>query len=369
MAQLILYDRFNTKGITRLINVCFLMFLPLILSQCSAAPPQKDVIKIMSYNVLKYGDGCQGPTSQFHGYLKTIVSYTDPDVLGLVKVEAIPQRAGDKGKAPVGFADSILKSALNAAFPGKYTYCPFTNKARDNDQALLFYNKNKIGFVSMTTLVSDMTDINMYKLYYLDLNLPKTHDTAFLYIVLVHTDSGDEPDDRNRQMDELMNAVRKQFARLPNIIVMGDFNLRKAKEEGYQALTNNAEKNYRFLDPPFAIDKRASYPANWEKHPEKFAPFLTTSTRRKWKEPNDCGTGGGAKSWYDHILLSPSLTNRLNFYHYIPRTYHTVGNDGNRIDISVNDMPNKSAPVEVLNALYQMSNKYPVMLELGVSPG
>ncbi len=346
----------------------FILALSLFLLQCKRALPQKDAIRIMTYNVLKYGDGCQGSTDLYHGYLKTIVSYTDPDLLGLIKVEAIPQRPGDKGKAPFGFADSILSRALNTAFPGKYAYCPFSNKARDTNQALLFYNRSKLGFVSMATLVSDITDINMYKLYYRDLNLAKTHDSAFLFIVLVHTDSGDEPDDRNRQMDELMKAIRRQFAKLPNIIIMGDFNLRKAKEDGYQLLTNNAERSYRFCDPPFAIDKTVSYPANWEKHPEKFAGFLTTSTRKKSKEPNECGTGGGAKSWYDHILLSPSLTSSSNYYHYVPHSYRTIGNDGKRIDISVNELPNKSAPAEVLNAIYQMSNKYPVMLQLGVSP-
>jgi len=356
------------KKMIRLKNTGRLMLLLSFFVQCTAMPPQKDVIKIMSYNVLKYGDGCQGQSSQLHGYLKTIVNYTNADIVGLVKVEAVPKTAADKGKAPIGFVDSILAYALNAAYPDRYAYCPFTNTSKDNNQTLLFYNRHKFGFSSVITLVSDLTDINLYKLFYLEPNLPKTHDTAYIYFVLVHTDSGDESDDRDRQMTELMGAIRKQFPSLPNIIVMGDFNLRKTNEPGYQALTNNAEKNYCLIDPPFEIDKKAEYPANWDKHPERFARFLTTSTRRKAKEPNECGTGGGAKGWYDHILLAPSFAQKANYYHYVPGSYHTVGNDGRRIDVSVNDMPNKAAPVEVLNALYQMSNKYPVMLELGISP-
>jgi len=336
-------------------------------SQCKTAPVLTDKIRIMSYNVLKYGDGCQGTSSQMHGYLKTIVNYTDPDILGLVKVEAIPHIDGEKGKAPIGFQDSILRYALNTTTAGKYACCPFSNTARDNNQNLLFYNTQKIGYSSCMTLVSDISDMNMYKLYYKTAALAKTHDTAFIFIVLVHTDSGDEPDDRDRQVRELMAAMRKQFSALPNIIVMGDFNLRKTKEESYQTLTNNSEKKYCFIDPPFALDKKASYPANWDKHPERFSSFLTTSTRKKEKEPNSCGTGGGAKAWYDHILLSPSLADRSNFYQYVANSYQVWGNDGNRIDASVNDLPNKSAPAEVLNALYQMSNKYPVMLELGIS--
>jgi hypothetical protein len=44
-----------------------------------------------------------------------------------------------------------------------------------------------------------------------------------------------------------------------------------------------------------------------------------------------------------------------------------VGNDGNRIGISINDAPtNNSAPANVINALFQMSNKYPVIADLRV---
>src|ERR1017187_4484098 len=143
--------------------ILLLLFFPFFL-QCKSAPDQRDILKVMSYNVLKYGDGCQGPASQMHGYLKTIINFTDPDILGLVKVEAIPLTPAAKGKAPAGFADSILVYALNAAHPDRYAYCPFTNAARDNNQNLLFYNKHKLGYSSYVTLVSDISDMNMYKL-------------------------------------------------------------------------------------------------------------------------------------------------------------------------------------------------------------
>lgn len=338
------------------------------LACCKTKPADKDVLKVMSYNVLKYGDGCQGPNSQMHGYLKTIIKYTNPDILGLVKVEAIPQTSADKGNAPIGFADSIVANALNAAYTDKYIYAPYSNKAQDNNQAILFYNKHKLGFASMVTLASDITDFNMYKLFYLDPNLGKTQDTAFLYVILNHTQSGDESTDRDRQMAEIVTSLKKQFTALPNVIDMGDFNLRNTDEPGYQTLTKNSDKNFCFADAPFAVDKVNTYPADWDNHPKKFSIFLTTSTRRKKKDPNDCGTGGGAKSWYDHILLSHALIENTNFYHYVSNSYHTIGNDGNRIDASVNDMPNNDAPAEVLNALFEMSNKYPVMLEIGINP-
>jgi hypothetical protein len=347
-------------------RVMLLVFLPLF-CLCKTVRNEKEVIKIMSYNVLRYGDGCQGTDRQLHGYLKTIVNYASPDILGLVKVEAIKTNTDINGKAPVGFQDSILVRALNASHPGKYACCPFTNGAKDDNQNLLFFNKHKFGFASVVTLVSDVSDFNMYKLYYLNVNLAKTHDTAFLYIVLIHTFSGDGSNDRDRQMVELSRAIKRKFSTLPSIVIMGDLNLRKTNETGYQELINSVDAGSRFTDPPFSIDNKVSYPANWDKHPERFSSYLTTSTRRTAKEPNSCGTGGGAKGWYDHMLLSPSLANGSGGYHYIPRSYHTVGNDGNRINKSVNDLPNTAAQKEVLDALFQMSNKYPVMLELAAN--
>jgi endonuclease/exonuclease/phosphatase family metal-dependent hydrolase len=351
---------------TLLNNVFSPLLFLFVFMQCKTAPVQGDAVKIMTYNVLKYGDDCQGPAGQLHAYLRTIIDYTKPDILGLVKVEAIQSNHVKEGKAPVGFIDSVLLYALNTTQHDKYACCPFTNAARDDSQNLLFYNKQKFGFASYVTLVADISDINMYKLYYLDAALSRTHDTAFIYFVLVHTASGDESGDRDRQMTELMSALKTRFSILPDLIVMGDFNLRNTNEAGYQVLADNAEKNYRFFDPPFSLDKEVSYPANWDKHPERFASFLTTSTRRQKDVPNECGTGGGAKDWYDHILLSPSLANRQGFYHYIPHSYGTVGNDGDRIDKSVNDQPIQSGKKELVDALFQMSNKYPVTLELNI---
>ena len=74
--------------------------------------------------------------------------------------------------------------------------------------------------------------------------------------------------------------------------------------------------------------------------------------------------GGGAKDWYDHIFLvfMDRATMRTTIS-YIPHSYTTLGNDGHRLGISVNDAPtNTAVPANVANALYLMSDKYPVMV-------
>src|SRR5476651_805161 len=56
------------------------------------APPlastiaKTDTLQVMAYNVLNYGDGCQGTTAVLDGYLKTIVQYVKPDLLSCEKM-------------------------------------------------------------------------------------------------------------------------------------------------------------------------------------------------------------------------------------------------------------------------------------------
>jgi hypothetical protein len=152
------------------------------------------------------------------------------------------------------------------------------------------------------------------------------------------------------------------------MINMGDFNVRSTSEPVYQTLTAPADTNYRYYDPPFIPDATFTYPADWDGNPNAYTSYLTTSTRKLSNVPNSCGTNGGAKDWYDHIFLSPWIVNNANYISYIPHSYRTIGNDGYRLSISVNDVPaNTSVPSTVADALFQMSNKYPVMVDLLVT--
>ena len=321
-------------------------------------------IRIISYNVLKYGDGCQGSTNTLHSYLQSIVHFASPDLLGLVKVNAFKLTKDDaSADGAFGFQDDILENALNKAFKDRYACCPTSNFAQGNNMNLLFYDKNKFGFSSMVNLCYSETDFDLFKLYIKDHVKP---DSLFLYVILNHTKSGDKSGKRDEQMTCIMSALKKQFTKLPNVVDMGDFNLHATDEPGYQALVNGEDQNFRFYDPPFAVDKKITYPANWLDNPENYSAWLTTSTRMDKGSPNDCGTGGGAKLWFDHILLSSSLTSSSNGIHYVPGSYHTIGNDGKRVGISVNDKdtPNKIVPPEIAEAIFNFSNKYPVTLEL-----
>ena len=333
----------------------------------------QDTLRVMTYNVLNYGSGCQGSNTYLHNLLKTVVQYTNPDLLGLVKVHSIKVSYSDTyGKLPVGFADSINNFALNAAYPGKYAYCKLTDYAHsvDNNMDILYYNQNKLGFVSVTLLCNNQEDFDLYKLYYKDPNLSTTHDTTYLYAILNHTISnsngGGSSAGRDSQDSAVINGLKAQFTHLPNVISMGDFNTATSIEPGYQYYVSNPDTSYLFYDAPFSIDNKINYPCAWNQNAVATA-FLNTSTRFSATVPNSCGSSGGAYSWFEHIFMSGWITKNYDYIKYIPNSYQTIGNDGNRFGQSINYGTNNSVPSNVLNALYLLSDKYPVMVKLGVT--
>jgi len=322
-----------------------------------------DTLQVVAYNILNYGDGCQGPPDSLDGYGRTFVQYARPDVLSCEKLAAFPLQPGAVGN----LADEIRDSVLNAVFPGRYAYATPTQVANSSKMSVLFYNRLKLTYVYTKTLLADVEDFDLYKLFYNDVNLRLTHDTTFLYVIVNHTQSGTASTARDYQVTNVMKTLRAKFAYLPNLVNMGDFNVHSSNEAGYQSIISAKDSAAMMSDPPFYPDMQLAYPANWDARPDLFAPYLTTSTRGSINIPNTCGTGDGAKSWYDHIFISPWLVKGGNYMQYIPHSYATIGNDGNRVSVSINSttpVVNTSAPADVLDAMFQFSNKYPVSIKL-----
>jgi hypothetical protein len=348
------------KSITKTTSTDTTVVIPQPLANTVA---KTDTLNVMAYNVLSYGDDCQGTTSALNGYFKTIIQYTQPDLLSCEKMNEFTISAG----LPTNLADVITDSVLNAVSPGKYAYATVTNASDGDKVSVLFYNKQKLTFVKTETLVAYITDFDLYKLYYNDPNLSITHDTTFLYAVVNHTQSGSPSTTRDMQVEDEMTALRKKFGYFPNMVNMGDFNTANSYEAGYQSIITSTDTLTNMMDPPFYPDKSEVYPAEWENNAAAFAKFLTTTTRASATVPNNCGTGGGAKGWYDHIFISRWLYNGTNYMQYLPNSYQTVGNDGNRIGVDANSptpVVNISAPAAVINAIYQFSDKYPITIKL-----
>lgn len=322
-----------------------------------------DTLEVMAYNVLNYGDGCQGALDSLDGYFRTIVAYVQPDLLSCEKIDAFYPVPGSPGN----LADHIRDSVLNSSFPGRYGYAAATNASSGGDMSVLFYNMQKLSFVSERTLVADVTDFNLYKFRSNDPNLGITHDTTFLYVVVNHTQSGSSSSTRDSQVGQEMSTLRTMFASFPNLINMGDFNTANSYEAGYQSVVTSTDSNTLLYDPPYYPDKVRQYPGNWSVTPYLCASYLTTTTRASATYPNACGTGGGAKGWYDHLFISPWLVSGSNYMQYIPNSYRTIGNDGNRMGVDITSASpavNTSAPAAVIQALFQFSDKYPVTVKV-----
>ena len=324
-----------------------------------------DTVRVMAYNVLNYGDLCQGSTVTLDGYFSTIIQYTQPDLLSCEKMTAFPYQPGAAGN----LADDILDNVLNSVEPGKYSYATPTNASGGDKISVLFYNKQKLTYVSTEDLLSLVSDFDLYKMYYNDVNLPITKDTTFLYAVVCHTKSGSASLERDFQDSAVMHSLRSKLKYFPNLIIMGDFNTTGSYEQGYQSIINSKDSATAMSDPPYHPDRTVMYPGNWSVSPFYVAPFLTTSTRSLPYQPNSCGASAGGKGWYDHIFISNWLVNGADYMSYIAHSYQSVGNDGDRLGVSINsNVPavNMSAPADVLNALFRFSDKYPVMLNLEV---
>lgn len=322
-----------------------------------------DTLTVMAYNVLYYGNGCQSSTAALDGYLKTILQFSKPDLLSCEKMMAFNSVPGATGN----LADEIVNNVLNISSPNQYAYAIPTNNSGGKGMSVLFYNKQKLSYVKTIPLLAYITDFDLYKLYYNDINLPIVKDTTFLYVVVNHTQSGSSSATRDQQVSQYMAAMRSKFLYFPNLINMGDFNTANSFEAGYQSIVKGIDSSTLMNDPPYYPDRILQYPGNWDSTPYTAAPYLTTSTRASADIPNSCGTSGGGKGWFDHIFISPWLTNGKNFIQYLPNSYHAIGNDGNRVGVDINSTSpviNGSAPAAVIDALFQFSNKYPVTLKL-----
>jgi len=148
-----------------------------------------DTINIMSYNVLDYGMpntvSCPALNSpNKHEYLKTIVKYKQPDILGLVKMASFPTTF---------CTDTVVKKVLDTVCPGCYAHVDYTNLSGYEKTNMLYYKKAKFSYVSTTPLYyadNTVSDICIHKFFYKDTNLVYTHDTTYLSIILIHLQSG-----------------------------------------------------------------------------------------------------------------------------------------------------------------------------------
>lgn len=338
-----------------------ILFLLIVFSASWFSVFSQSTLRVLQYNLLYYGTypsfcpiTVNDPDFK-DGYLKTIVDYVQPDVFCVNELGA-----GNTN------ASRILENVLNTDTPGKFQRGVSTNNGFSSIVNMLYYNTEKLVLHSQEQVSKDIGGndlarvIDLYKLYFKDANLAQTNDTIFITFVVAHLKAGSASTDqakRELETEALMTLLNgKDYP--ANYIFSGDFNVRSSSETSFQNLINHTNTQIRFYDP---INQLGTWYSNTD-----FANIHTQSTRVTGLTNDGCFAGGGSDDRFDFILISEAIKDNILKVQYSTDSYTVPGQDGNRFGQSLTDPANVSAPVNVINALYEMSDHYPVYLDLNV---
>lgn len=304
---------------------------------------QNATIRIMQYNLLNYGDA-DNPVAYKDSRLKKIVDYVQPDILGANEIANSPSHS---------------QNILNKVLGSSWEKGAFVNSGNEIQTNMLFWRADKFALQKQTTISRNLRDIIAFRLYYKDAELHRTRDTVFITVIVAHLKAGYNTSDetaRDRETYSVATYLNNQGA--GNYIFMGDFNLYSASEKAYTNIIDNPGVG-KLYDP---IGRRGEWSANVD-----YADIHTQSTRSG--SLSDGGAGGGLDDRFDHLLVSNSIMQNLVHVQYVPGTYKAVGNDGKHYNRSIVSSPgNTSAPSDVIQALYEMSDHLPVIADFTVTP-
>lgn len=300
---------------------------------------QTDTIRIMQYNLLNYGNSAN-QYSYKDPRLTTIVQHVQPDIIGANEI--------DNSSA---HSQHLVSTVLGSGW-AKGSYINSNNEVQTN---MLFWRTDKFGLKSEQSIYHNLRDIIAYKLYYKD-NITVPHDTVFLTVIIAHLKASQGTQEEAQRAQETQAVVNylNSLGTQGNYIFMGDLNLYTSTEQAYQNLINAVSPNAKLYDP-------INMPGDWNGD-NSFAAIHTQATRTA--QLSDGGVNGGLDDRFDFQLVSNYIMADVAGMKYIPGTYKAVGQDGLHLNDALIDMPvNTSAPTNVIQALYEMSDHLPVVAD------
>lgn len=334
------------------------IFTFLFLSLIGISYGQIETASIMQYNLMNYRNNAPGcnnsnndPTKK-EAYFKTIAKHVKPDIICLNEI----------GNSFTNANDLVTKS-LNTDGVTKYQQCNFSATPGSSLTNMLIYNQEKFGLHKQDKIEkapdnsSIVRLIDVYYLYFKDPNLSQTKDTTFLVFFVGHFKAGTGSFNRTSR-EKAAKAVIQYINNNDvkhNYFLAGDFNIYGASEPAYQELTVTPDANTRLYDPLTA-------PGEWNNN-SNFAFLHTQSTRTS----SGCFSGGGMDDRFDFILMSKSIKDKLHRVEYIKNSYRAVGQDGNRFNGSVSFPTNSSEPSKVIDALYNLSDHLPTVMNISIT--
>ncbi|HPI30329.1 MAG TPA: T9SS type A sorting domain-containing protein [Bacteroidales bacterium] len=325
--------------------------LLILLALTSAACYAQDTIRVMQYNLMyyyrtsSYCTSANNPTATKDVCLKKITKYIKPDIFTANEVNPV-----------TATHQHVLDNILNTDGVTHYKRGAMSNNAGSDLSNAMFYNSDKLVLKSQNNIYTSVRDINIYNFYYKAWNIATT-DTAYLTCIVVHLKAGSTPSDsttRISQSNTVMNYLNT-LNKKANYLLMGDFNTRTADEQCFQNFINHPNVNIRFYDPKNMI-------GNWNNN-QSYSSVHTQSTHTT---SDGCFSTGGMDDRFDFILQSEFIKNGTDHIRYVNGSYQAFGNDGNHRNDAINYGTNNSAPSEIIDALYDMSDHLPVVMNLYV---
>ena len=308
----------------------------------------QDTLTVMQYNLLYYGNTaiCNesvNNTQRKDECIRTLMDYVKPDILTVCEF---------------GATQALLDNFMRHNLPDYWQSDDIINYAHSNIINHIFYDSRKMALKKHVALRTNPRDTDVYELYMKTPSLV-AGDTIKLVCIVAHPKAGmNYQSERRALMQVAMDYVNTHYAD-DNVLIMGDFNMYRASETGYQLLTRTySNPNVLFVDPL----ANAGGVGEWNNNIQ-FAPFHTQSTRRY---SDECFSSGGLDDRFDFILMSDEIYMGFNRIKYLNESFHAVGNDGRHFDQSIDQNGNDAVPPVVAEALFDGSDHLPVTLKLSV---
>jgi hypothetical protein len=321
----------------------------LILSSFGQLIAQDESLKVMSYNLLNYPNP-NVAVDYRADTLKKIVDYYTPD---LFIMQELKSSSGVTTILNTVFNTDGVDYYEKGIWEPQHSNPGSSWKLQQN----VIYNTEKLASSYQTFLWTTRRDINVFKFYFKDPNLNNHHDTTFLYVIAMHLKSSQGADNEAQRLSmvEILENFLDTIPSDAQVIVGGDYNLYTSSEPAYQLMLNTSN-NIVLADP-------VNTPGNWHNN-SSFRFVHSQSTRTA--PINGDGAGGGMDDRFDFILTSENLLNQNNDISVVEGSYKPLGNNGNCFNARIIDCNNNSVPSNVINALYQMSDHIPIIMEMAI---
>lgn len=319
--------------------------LLLLFTSLSISLPAQENIRVMVYNILRYGatgfPGCSptSPTDRNNQFID-IVSTASPDIFGVNEIGPFDGAFSPASNVSINVLPNV---------PGKGAFYEAAEINFDGNQDIcnmLWYNSQKLGLSEQAFIsASNARNIDYYRFYYKSAGNVAASDTVFLHVFLAHY-MASSSSGRVNQSNAIINFLnsRNLVSSTDNYLLMGDLNESSPNSNSMQALFNPSGQPTRDFKDPLGL-------TNWNQ-----SYVWSQSTRSN--SSGDCGAGGGLDDRFDNIFVSDALLNNTSDFSYVPGSYWVFGND---------DAPNPSLPALTKVNLIGLSDHYPVIVDLQVS--